>query len=253
MAPPRAGLVRIVAASLLAAACSDVVAPRPRPPVIGAPEFDVAASGGTAANGTFGESGTALAMGFYPTNPHAGDAIVVTFFWLGSTNIIDSVTDRLANGTRVGNTYTLVEYVTARGLSMATYVATNAQNFPDPNPDQNAVLEVEAHLAGAVTDGGVMLSAYTGVNAVSAQAVGAHRSADGSGSSITVAAPALTGITPGAATVIDEPEPSAERCAPTACADTAFTPVYADNMTPPSVTASARCASTSSPAFWFVG
>ena len=198
MAPPRAGLVRIVAASLLAAACSDVVAPRPRPPVIGAPEFDVAASGGTAANGTFGESGTALAMGFYPTNPHAGDAIVVTFFWLGSTNIIDSVTDRLANGTRVGNTYTLVEYVTARGLSMATYVATNAQNFPDPNPDQNAVLEVEAHLAGAVTDGGVMLSAYTGVNAVSAQAVGAHRSADGSGSSITVAAPGVIPVNAGA-------------------------------------------------------
>src|SRR6267378_6233851 len=84
-------------------------------------------------NGTFGQSGRLLIKGFNPTNPHVGDAIIATFYWVGSTNIIDSVTDVLTQPgyPRVGNKYTLVEYVTAGGISMATYVATNVQGFPD--------------------------------------------------------------------------------------------------------------------------
>jgi len=102
MTPPRAGLLRIVAASLLAAACSDVVAPSARPPSIGGPEFDVASS--DRVNSSVGQTGTAI-IGAFATNPHHGDAVVATFFWLGSSNLIASLTDQLANGTRVGNTY----------------------------------------------------------------------------------------------------------------------------------------------------
>src|SRR5438128_2490381 len=121
-------------------------------------------------NGSFNETGRMLIKGFNPTNPHLGDAIVATFFWVGSTttNIIDSVTDVLTTSpyTPVGNTYHLVEYVTAGGISMATYVATNVQNFPDPNLDQSTVLAVRASLSDSVTDGGIMMFAYTGVAAV---------------------------------------------------------------------------------------
>src|SRR5213079_2683143 len=158
MTLPRAGLLRIVAASLLAAACSDAVAPRPRPPSIGGIEFDVASS--DRVNSSVGQRGTAI-IGAFATNPHHGDAVVATFFWLGSSNnLIDSVTDQLANGTRVGNTYTLVDFVQAGGISMATYVATNVQNFPDPNPDSNTRLLVRASLSSAVTDGGIIISAF---------------------------------------------------------------------------------------------
>src|SRR2546430_5618199 len=72
---------------------------------------------------------------------------------------------------------------------MATYVATNVQNFPDPNPDPTIVLGVQAQLSQAAPDGGVMLSSWRGVDAVSAQPVGAHSSASGSGSSTTTAHP----------------------------------------------------------------
>src|SRR6266704_3631032 len=172
MTPPRAGLPRIVAASLLAAACSDAVAPRPT--AIGDPQFDVATSGGTAPNGALGESGSALLTAF-ATNPHHGDAVVATFFWLGTSNIISSVTDQLANGTRVGNTYTRVDYVQAGGISMATYVATNVQNVPDPNPDSNTRLLVRASLSSAVTDGGIIISAFGGVAGTFAEAVDTAR------------------------------------------------------------------------------
>src|SRR5229473_3197746 len=132
-----------------------------------------------------------LIKGFNPTNPHLGDAIVATFLWLGSTNIIDSVTDVLTTTpyTPVGNKYTLVEYVTAGGISMATYVATNVQNFPDPNTTDSQLLAVQANLSAPVSDGGIMLSAYGGVTAVYAQALGGHRSASGSGSTATTADP----------------------------------------------------------------
>lgn len=142
-------------------------------------------------NGTMNESGTVLAKGFNPTSPHTGDAIVATFVWTGSTNVVTSVTDFItdANHTPVGNTFRLVEFVTAGGVSMATYVATNVQGFPDPNPDPTVVYAVQANLSQSVADAGVMLSAWRGVDAVTTQPVGAHHSGSGTGSTTTVADP----------------------------------------------------------------
>ena len=177
----------IAATAFLIAACSESVGPR-QPAAPGA--ADVAAAGAGIVldkfTGVMGETGIEIGQGFNPTNPHRGDAIVATFFWRGSTNSITKVFDHLSDGdngaaTVVGNTYTLVEYVTAGGYSMATYVATNVQNFPDPNPDDATVLNVDAVFSSPVTDAGCLLSAWSGVNAVAAQAVGAHRSAWGSG------------------------------------------------------------------------
>src|SRR5947208_1766431 len=195
---PFASRTRLLAVWLLAAACGDSVSPARHG--LGVPHFDAVAPGIAfdQGNGALGQSGTALGQWFSPTNPHNGDAIVATFFWRGSTNIITSVTDRLANGTPVGNTYTLIEYVQAGGISIATYVATNVQNFPDPNADWSDLLEVQAHLSAPVTDGGVVLSAYTGVNAVSAAAVGAHRSAIGSAGSQTTAGAGALSVNAGA-------------------------------------------------------
>ena len=91
------------------------------------------------------ESGRLLLTRFGPRNPHLGDAIVATFFWRGSTNVITSVTDRLSDGTPVGNNYTPVEYVTAGGISMATYLATNVQNYPEGTfPGGEKLLVVQA-------------------------------------------------------------------------------------------------------------
>ena len=144
-------------------------------------------------NGTLGFSGTDIRKGFNPTNPHTGDAIIATFIWQGSANVIASVHDELTDGTPVGNTYNLVEYTTAGGVSMATYVALNAQNFPDPNPTQDKILVVIATLSQPVTQGGVMISAYSGV--ATAAALTGHASAGGT-SSTTVQASAGP-ITPG--------------------------------------------------------
>ena len=180
----------ILAAALLVAACNDSTSPARR--VLGGPQFDFAPNGITLnqLNGSLGLHGRILIKGFNPTNPHHGDAIIVTFFWLGATNIIDSVTDVLtdASFTPVGNTYNLVEYVTAGGISMATYVATNVQNFPDPNdPSTGVVLAVRANLSDSVADGGLLISSWSGVDGVSTQALGAHHSGFGSGTSTTVA------------------------------------------------------------------
>jgi len=192
----------LLAAAFLAVGCSsDASGPAQPASGPGAPEFDVAAATPIAfdrEDSKLGEIGTTIWQGFHPTNPHVGDAIIVTFFWPGSTNIVNSVTDYLVDGTPVGNTYTLVEYVTAGGISMATYVATNVQNFPDPNPDQDKVLVVQANLLSAIPDGGAIMSAYSGVNAVSAWAVGAHQSASGSGSVPTTAAPGAIAVGAGA-------------------------------------------------------
>ena len=188
----RSSLHKIVGAALIAAACNDAVAPRSNPD---APLFSFAATGVTPGqqNGTLGENGRILIKGFNPQNPHHGDAIIATFYWVGSTNIIDSVTDVLtiAGFPRVGNTYNLVEYVTAGGISMATYVATNVQGFPDSYnaPAQDSILAVRAHLRDSVPDGGIKISAWTGVEDVYATALGAHRSASGSGSAPTIVAP----------------------------------------------------------------
>src|SRR6266496_1371830 len=113
-------LPRILAAAVLAAACSDSIGPGrgPAPPL-----FSFSPNGITLdqQNSTMAEGGRRLVKGFNPTNPQNGDAIVVTLFWVGQTNIVDSVTDHLVNNafTTVGNTYHLVEYVTAGGVSMA--------------------------------------------------------------------------------------------------------------------------------------
>src|SRR5207302_4070263 len=101
----------------------------------------------------WGQGETHVGKGFQPTNPHLGDAIVATFFWQGSTNTIIQVTDHLCDAvsTPVGNTYTLVDYVTAGGYSMATYVATNVQGFPDPAPNDSYQLCVHAIFSNQIT------------------------------------------------------------------------------------------------------
>src|SRR2546423_97108 len=181
------GLACVILVTMVAA-CTDAVAP----PARRLPSFSYSPNG-TAVNqfnASLGESGTILIKGFNPTNPHHGDAIVATFYWLGSTNIITSVTDVLTDAqfTPVGNQYNLVEYVTAGGYSMATYVATNVQNFPDPNdPSNGVVLAVRANFSETVTDGGVTISSWSGVDDNFATAVGEHRSASGSAATTATA------------------------------------------------------------------
>src|SRR3954464_5401909 len=87
------------AAALVIAACNEPVAPRAAPPV---PSFSYSPSGVALdqTNGTLAQiNQQVLIKGFNPTNPHRGDAIVVTFFWVGGpgTNIIDEVTDVLTD------------------------------------------------------------------------------------------------------------------------------------------------------------
>jgi len=192
----------LLATALLVAGCGDALSPeRPGP---AAPAFAAAGQGIALdqLNGKLSDNGAEVWQNFEPTNPHVGDAIIATVVWVGSTNIIDSVTDALTTTpwTPVGNTYTPVEYTTAGGISMATYVATNVQNFPDAYSDPAGTysLAVRAHFSTPVTDGGVLISAWTGVNAVAAQALGAHRSASGSGSTFTVADPGAIAVGAGA-------------------------------------------------------
>ena len=193
-------LPTILAAALLAAACSESTNPER---ALAPPLFSFSA-GGIALdqqNSAMGQPGRRFVKGFNPVNPQNGDAIVVSFFWIGSTYIIDSVTDHLvdANWTKVGNTYNLVEYVTAGGISMATFVATGVQNIPPANPDGTNVLAVEAMLHDSVPDGGIWMSAWRGVEDVYAQALGAHVSGSGAGSAPTAAHPGtLTTTTSGA-------------------------------------------------------
>jgi PKD repeat protein len=171
----------LLAVALLAA-CSDAVSPgggRVR-----APLFSFSPNGITLSrsNGSLNETGRQLAKGFDPKNPHHGDAVIATFFWLGSTFIVDSVIDFIAdlNNTRAGNQYHLVEYVTTGGYSMATYIATNIQNFPDTSSVSGQILAVRAYLRDSVADGGVTISAWTGVEDNFAVALGDHHSAMGS-------------------------------------------------------------------------
>ena len=195
------GLLTVV---LLSTTCTESVGPRNRS--LDTPLFSYSASGITLDRDiqTFSESGRLLIKGFNPKNPHVGDAIIATFSWLGSTNIIDSVVDVVTTNpyTRVGNTYTLVQYVTAGGLSMATYVATNAQNFPDTSTDPNKILAIGAYLRDSVADGGVRLTSWLGVDDVFSQALGsgtgAPRSASGSGTTPTVASAGPISFNPGA-------------------------------------------------------
>jgi len=192
------GVAKLLSVALLAVSCRDAtrsVRPSSEAPVFaavpGPPVLDQR-------NGTLGFNGTDIRKGFNPHNPQTGDAIIATFIWQGSTNVITSVIDHLTDGTPVGNTYNLVEYKTAGGVSMATYVALNVQNFPagdpsNPNPDQNKVLVVTGTLSQPITQGGIMISAYRGVATVAA--LTGHASAGGTSNTTTAAS---TGpITPG--------------------------------------------------------
>jgi len=176
--------------SILVAACSDGVGPRAGGDRFSAPQFSTTSGPGIALDqqsGGMGQYDVHIGKGFDPVNPHLGDAIVATFFWFGSANTITEVTDHLANGTPVGNHYTLVEYVTAGGLSMATYVATNVQGFPESN-DWNTVLDVHAIFSSPV-HAAIAISAYRGVSSVSAAAIGAHASGGGSAEVPTMVGP----------------------------------------------------------------
>ena len=201
-------IAALLGASLLVVGCTESLDPGRR--AVSAPRFATAAADPIALdqlNGTFGERGTQLRKGFNPTNPHNGDAIIATFFWidptgglLGGGNIITEVNDSLADGTtRVGNTYTLVDFVTAGNVAMATYVATNVQNFPEGTfPTGENVLLVSATLSAPVADGGVLLSAWTGVAPDLAAALGQRRHASGSGTGVTVADPGEITVNAGA-------------------------------------------------------
>jgi hypothetical protein len=184
-----------VTAVFLAVSCTESAGPEAVKRQPGVPLFSYSPSGITLDRevGTFMQSGTLLIKGFNPISPHNGDAVIATFYWVGSTNIIDSVADVMTTApyTHVGNTYHLVKYVTAGGLSMATYVATNIQGFPDAASEPDPVYAVGAWLNQSVTDGGIRLSAWAGVEDVFAQAIGtgagAPRSASGTGTVPTVA------------------------------------------------------------------
>jgi hypothetical protein len=190
------GFSGLLAAALLASACGDAIGPAHGP--------SLATAAGTGIfldqqSGTLGETGVHIGKGFEVANPHLGDAIVATFFWFGSTNTITEVTDHLSDETPVGNRYTLVDYVTAGGISMATYVATNVRGFPDPSTDPSTVLDVHAIFSSPVS-GGVMISAYAGVQGVSTNALGEHRWATGSASAPTAVGPGAVTAGAGALT-----------------------------------------------------
>ncbi|HEY6808349.1 MAG TPA: PKD domain-containing protein [Gemmatimonadales bacterium] len=186
----------LLAAAGVAAACSDAAGPiRP------APRFGAAAAGTTGitldqfsgiANDPepWGQGQTHVGKNFV-ANPHRGDAVVATFFWRGSSNTIVGVTDHLCdvNNTPVGNTYTLVDYATQGGYSMATYVATNIQNFPDPAPTSDQLLCVHAIFSNQLSEAGMIISAYQGVDPNAATALGAHRTASGSASTTSPEGP----------------------------------------------------------------
>lgn len=202
-----AGLPSLVAIALLGVACRDAVSPRPHQ--VGGPAFAVTAGSGITLdqqNGTFndaipwGNGGSHVGKGFNPQNPHVGDAIVATFFWVGSTNTITVVTDHLSDvaQTPVGNTYRLIDYVTSGGISMATYVATNVRGFPDASTATDSILAVHAIFSTPIADGGVLLSAWSGVSLVSADAVGAYQSAWGFGAGPTIADPGAIPVNAGA-------------------------------------------------------
>jgi len=180
----RAGLLTT---ALLALSCSESVGPERGSP--GAPSFSFSPNGITlnTDNGALGYSGRLIRKGFDRGNPHNGDAIIATFYWIGSTNTITSVRDVLTDATftPVGNTYHLVQYVQAGGISMATYVATNI-HF-DSTPGYR--LAVEANFSDSIPDGGVKMTAWTGVEDVYANALGSFGSDSVSASTPTPVAP----------------------------------------------------------------
>ncbi len=154
-----------------------------------------------------GEGRHSLVLGFRerkdPNNqiihPNPGDAIVATFYWInpsGSTaNIIDSVRDVYTdiNFTPIGNTYHLVDFITAGGISMATYAATGV-HFDSTS---GYVFAVEADFRDSIPAGGVKMTAWTGVEDVFANALGSFHSASVSASTPTPVGPGPMNIGPG--------------------------------------------------------
>ena len=198
----------LLGAAVLAAACREAVSPEsaPRIPTFARAAAPLAPGSSAIAldqlNGMLNGTGNFFRKGFNSTNPHNGDAIVATIFWVGSgPNVVDSVFDvmTIPEFPRVGNKYTLVEYVSSGGISMATYVATNVKGFPDGYnaPAQDSILAVEADLSQVVS-GGILISAWSGVDAVTTQVVGSHSSAFGSGSTLTTAEPGTVAVGAGA-------------------------------------------------------
>ena len=188
----------LCAASLLAG-CADSLAPDRLGPLLPTPEFAIVPS--VPPNGQFNTNGPAIIKGFNPVNPHRGDAIIATFFWTGSATIT-SVVDHETNGRPIGNTYTLVESRSAGGISMATYVAVNAQNFNDGFDERvksgDSILVVQADMSATISSGGVMITAYSGVQPTLAPALGAHSSGTGSSTTQTIADPGSIAVNPGA-------------------------------------------------------
>jgi hypothetical protein len=205
-------LATFLGVALLATACSDTAGPSNQAssgPLGRTPSLAVTtttSSGITlvrTANTLGGNGQNLLIKGFNFGNPHHGDAIVATFYWSGSATI-QSVEDVITTNPYqpVGNQFTLVQQVSAAGWTMATYVATNVQNFPDPNTDPGGgdIYAVGAHMSAPVTAGGVTLSAWSGVSAVTAHAIGARRSASGTSSGSTLAGPGSIQVGAGAVT-----------------------------------------------------
>jgi len=187
----------ILSATFVMAACAESVAPRNGTRAL--PEFAVASAAGIVLNkvaGVQGETTSDLGQGFTTGNPDLGDAIIATYFWRGSTNTITGIVDHLSDAaaTPVGNTYTLVEYVTDGTYSMATYVATNVQGFPAGSTDPESILNVDAVFPSPVSDAGCLLSSWRGVNSVAAYAIGAHAAAWGLGSGISAVGPGAIAV-----------------------------------------------------------
>ncbi|HXI33124.1 MAG TPA: hypothetical protein VNH63_03510 [Gemmatimonadales bacterium] len=201
-------LAAFVASALMVAGCSrDAVSPtgpaRTIPRLSAATLAPVAPGTGITLDaqvGTLNEHDTTvLAKGFNGAPPHLGDAMVATIFWSG-TNTLTSVSDFMTDVPRtpVGNTFRLVEFVSSGGISMATYVATNIQGFPDPNPDPAVVYAVQARFTQPVVDGGMLLTAYKGVDAVSTQPVEASRSGFGTAATNVFVGPGAVAVGTGA-------------------------------------------------------
>ncbi|HEY6853345.1 MAG TPA: hypothetical protein VI139_03800 [Gemmatimonadales bacterium] len=201
-------LAAFVTAALVIAGCSrDATSPtgpaRTMPHLSAAALAPVAPGTGIVLDaqvGTLNEHDTTvLAKGFNGAPPHLGDAMVATIFWSG-TNTLLSVSDFMTDVPRtpVGNTFRLVEFVSSGGISMATYVATNIQGFPDPNPDPAVVYAVQAKFSQPVTDGGLLLTAYKGVDAVSSQPVEASLSGSGTGATNMFVGPGSIAVGAGA-------------------------------------------------------
>jgi hypothetical protein len=180
----RTAIPGILAAALLAGACGESVGPAAERDGPGAPLFSFSANGiqFTRGGGSLRASGRTLVKGFDLGNPRLGDAIIVTVYWVNSTAVVDSVVDFIANSslTRVGNKYHPVEYVTGGGYSMATFIATNVQNFPDASTTFGQILAVRAYLSDSVPDGGLKMSAFSGVEDNFATALGENGSATAS-------------------------------------------------------------------------